>query len=570
MLVNSLQLVSQNIGVPLSHWAYDAIERWEIQGYIDAVYNGSRPFTRREIADYINTTWKYYQDNPEKFSRTDIQQLHYLTLEFQEELLRKKLPNAYTQWRSRLNNIFNSKSLKQLNKVLYPNYRNFIHLHYKEFNLSADPVLSYSKQQKVDVETGENYTLSRISNGLLFYGNLGNYFGFYFDLTDNHLSDQRYQNEKIPYQVWEEAGWPYLTRRDNGDFEFDENVAYLTFDYKYFFLAYGREYNQWGIGHTGNVLLSSNAQLYDQVKFIIRYWRFKYTHITAFLQYISPEARESIKSQSHIDQYWSGNRLEINIGRGIQLGLSEAVIYGDRSLQIGYLNPLSFFKSIEHYYGDRDNGILGIDLEWRMVSGLKIYAEWFIDDITTTKLGTDWYGNKFAYQLGFFIVNPFTLKDIDFMVEYDRIEPYVYTHTYMDYNKYKHYDTILGHYITPNSDHLFLRLRKRLSKFLEIGTDFETHRHGSNLEERNVGGDPDRPFQSGDSPNAKFLDGIRKDQKTYGLFLRYEFIRNLFLELDYRQFELKPYGWQSLLTFRLSFNLGYRDEKFQHIFPATY
>lgn len=568
--LNSPQLISQNIGIPLSHWAYDAIERWEIQGYIEVVYNGSRPFTRREIAEYIYKMWNHFQGNPEKFSSTDIHQLHYLTLEFQEELQGKRLPDAYTQWKSRINKIFDSKTLKPLNKLLYPNYRNFINLQYKEFNLSADPILSYSEQQKVEVETGENYSLARLSNGFLFYGNLGKYFGFYFDLTDNHLSDQRYQTEKIPYQVWEESGWPYLTRRDNGDFEFDENVAYLTFDYKYFYLSYGREYNQWGIGHTGNVLLSTNSQLYDQIKFIIRYWRFKFTHITAFLQYISPEAREDIKSQPHIDQYLSGNRLEINIGKGIQLGLSEAVIYGDRSLQLGYLNPLSFFKSIEHYYGDRDNGVLDVDIEWRIFPGLKIYGEWLIDDITTTKLRTNWYGNKFAYQLGLFIVNPFDLKDIDFMVEYNRIKPYVYTHTYKDYNKYKHYDTILGHHIGPNSDNLFLGLRKRFSKFLEIGANFETQRHGSNLEEKNVGGDPDRPYQNGDSPDVKFLDGIRKDQRTYGLFLRYEFIRNLFFELDYRQFELKPYRWQPLLTFRLSFNFGYRDEKFRHIFPATY
>ncbi len=567
LIVNSL---SQSVSVPLSHWAYDAIERWETQGYIDAVFNGSRPFTRIEMGEYIAETWQSFKKHPEWFTRTEIQQLNYLTHEFQEELNKSNIPDLYSQWEPRLQTLFTKTPLKALSKVFYTNYRNLVNLKYKEFHLNADPVLSYSMQEKIDVENGKKYRLSRISNGLLFYGNLGKLIGFYFDLTDNHLSDKRWQGQKIPYQVWEESGWPYLTRRDNGNFEFDENVAYLTLKYKYFYLSYGREYNQWGVGHTGNPLLSTNTQLYDQIKLIVRYWRFKLTHVTAFLQYISPEVRISIKAQPHLDQYWSGNRLELNLGKGIQIGLSESVVYGNRSLQLGYLNPVSFFKSIEHYYGDRDNGTLGFDFEWRIVPGIKVFGEWFIDDLTTTKLGSDWYGNKFAYQIGSFIVNPLSLKNIDILIEYTRIKPYVYSHSYQDYNKYKHYDTILGHHIGPNSDNTFFRLRKRFSKFFQIGLDFESYRHGSNTEDRNVGGDPDRPFQYGDSPDVKFLDGIRKNQVSYGIVLQYEFIRNLFGEIHYHRCRFEPYSWESLLSFRLSFNFGYRDERIRHIFPVTY
>ncbi|UCE74822.1 MAG: hypothetical protein JSV56_03730, partial [Methanomassiliicoccales archaeon] len=266
----------------------------------------------------------------------------------------------------------------------------------------------------------------------------------------------------------------------------------------------------------------------------------------------------------------SGNRLELNLGKGIQIGLSESVVYGNRSLQLGYLNPISFFKSIEHYYGDRDNGTLGFDFEWRIVPGIKVFGEWFIDDITTTKLGSDWYGNKFAYQIGSFIVNPLSLKDIDVLIEYSRIKPYVYSHSFQDYNKYKHYDTILGHHVGPNSDNTLFRLRKRFSKFLQIGLEFESYRHGSNTEDRNVGGDPDRPFQQGDSLDVKFLDGIRKNQISYGIVLQYEFIRNIFCEIHYQRFRFIPFSWESLISFRLAFNLGYRDEKIKHIFPVPY
>jgi hypothetical protein len=563
---------SQTVSVPMSHWAYDAIERWEIQGLIATVFNGTRPMTRLEMAEYISETWKSYERTPERFSRIDIQQLNYLTLEFQEELQSLKnfrAPDSYELFHPRLQKLFQKTPLKLLNQIFYPNFRNLIALKHKEFSLYIDPILSYSFQQKMDEEKGK-YDLERISNGLLFYGRLGSYIGFYFDLTDNHLSDERWQGTMIPYEVLEESGWPYLTRKENGKFDFDDNVAYLSFNYKYFYVSYGREYNEWGVGQTGNMLLSSNATLYDQVKLIVRYWRFKFTHITAFLQYISPEGRESIKNQPHIDQYWSGNRLELDLGKGIQIGLNEAVVYGDRSLQLGYLNPISFFKSVEHYYGDRDNGVLGIDAEWRIFNGMKIYGEWFIDDITTTKLGTKWYGNKFGWQLGTFIVNPFRLKNIDILIEYTRLKPYVYSHNVKDYNKYKHYDSILGHYIGPNSDDVFFRIRKRFSKFFLISLEYQKYRHGSNLEDRNVGGDPDRGKGDGDSPDVVFLDGVNKRQESYGVSVQYEIIRNLFLVFHYRRMNFQPFEAENLLSFRMSFNFGYRREEIRHIFPISY
>lgn len=571
LIIVGSMLYSQTSNVPLNHWAYDAVERWEIRGFIPAVFNGTKPFTRLEMSGYLAEVWKFYQGQPEKFSKTDLEQLLYLTLEFKEELEKSenfKSPEQFDYWNPRLYTVFHHAPFKWVKRYLYPNYRNFVAVQHGDLRLVADPILGYSVQQKMDDNFGK-YQLARLSNGLVLRGELGKYFGFYFDLTDNHLKDERWQDQKIPFQVWEESGWPFLTTRVNGDFDFDENVGLLNFHYHYFDLVYGREFNQWGVGHSGNLMLSSNAQLYDEIKLVIQYWRFKFTHLTAFLQYVSPEGRLSMKDQPHINQYWSGNRLETNLGKGIQLALSEAVIYGDRSLQLGYLNPFSFFKSSEHFYGDRDNGVLSIDLEWRVRNGFKWFGEWFIDDITTTKLGSDWYGNKFGWQTGIFLVNPLSIKDIDLLAEYTRIKPYVYSHSYQDYNKYKHYDTILGHYIGPNSDELLLCLRRRFSKFLQLALEYQNYRHGSNPEDRNVGGDPDQPWESGDAIDATFLDGIQRKQQTYGISVQYELVRNLQVEFHYRRIKYQPFEWENLFSGRISFNLGYRNEALRHIFPFT-
>lgn len=563
------QLYSQTTSVPLSSWAYDAIERWEVRGFINGVFNGTKPYTREEMAKYIAETWQTYVREPEKFSRTDRQQLYSLRFDYDEELKAYHLSPIRERWQPRLQTLFQKTPLRFFNNIFYTNYRNALTFRHGEFNFYADPVMDASREQKYDQTQGK-FDQSRIANGFLFRGNMGSYIGFYFNLTDNHAVDGRWENRRIPFEVLQESRWPYITPGDNGGFDFDENVAYVTFNYKYLYVLYGRDYNQWGVGHNGNLMLSTNAPVADQLKLSIRYWRFKFTHLTSFLEYISPAMRQSMKSEPAVNVYWSGNRLELDMGRGVQLGFSEAVVYGNRSLDPGYLNPVTFFKSLEHYYGDRDNGTLGLDLEWRVIPGLKLFGEWFIDDITTTKLGSDFYGNKFAWQGGFFMVNPFSIPDVDFLLEYTRIKPYVYSHTVADYNKYKQYDTILGDYIGPNSDDIFLRLRKRFTGYLQLSLVFEHYRHGANPADENVGGDPDRPHVYGDSENAPFLAGILNEQTSWGPSLQYELVRNLIGQVHFRRYQTTGGDWESLVSFGLSFNFGYRDESFRNIFPLTF
>ncbi len=560
--------LSQTVSVPLSHWAYDAIERWEVRGLISAVFNGSKPYTREEMGIYLSKVLESYQSQPEEFSEVDIDQIRYLTVEFKQELKSFDKSPTPAHWKPRMGRLFGKWPFKKFNNLFYTNHRNLLNIHHEEFQLFADPIFNVSSLEKLDPQKGL-YQQTRTSNGFLFWGSLGNYFGFYFNLTDNHLQDSRWKNQRIPYEVLEESGWPYLTINDNGNFDFDENVATVTLNYKYFYLLYGREYNKWGIGHGGNLMLSTNAQLFDQIKLVVRYWRFKFTHITGFLEYIPQDSRQLIKSQPKTDVYWSGNRLELNLGKGWQLGLSEAVIYGNRSLQLGYTHPFGFFGSLEHFYGDRDNAVLGIDAEWRVIPGIKLFGEWFIDDITTSKLGSDFFGNKFGWQGGAFIVNPFSLKDVDFLAEYTRIKPFVYSQSFRDYNKYKQYDTILGHHIGPNSDDIFLKVRKRFSKFLNISFVFEQYRHGANSENNNVGGDPDLPHPLDENRDAPFLNGQLVKQKSWGGSVSYELLRNLFTELHFRRFQYNDNSWESLFSFRISFNFGFREEPIRNIFPLT-
>jgi hypothetical protein len=563
-------IFGQTVNVPLTHWVYDLLERWETRGFIENTFGHTKPFSRDEVAEYLNEVFQKYSEDASQFSSIDEQFLRCCASEFSEELQKfaADLPDY-----SKTNRFHLFRETKPISsiwpKFLYSNNRNLLSIKHKELSFYADPLAQISSEDYLSATDTIN-TLHRISNGFLFRGGLGNNIGFYFMLTDNHIS----RNPDFhPTEVIEESGLPYLQFGGDEAADFDENVTYLTFKHKYFYLLYGRDYNQWGVGHRGNLMLSTNAPIYDQIKLVVRYWKFKVTHITAAIQYVSPRARNSIKRFNPIDVYWAGNRFEFYMGKGIQIGFAESIIYGNRSLQIGYLNPLAFFKSIEHYYGDRDNGAISFDAEWRILRGMKIYGEWFIDDIITTKLGSKWFGNKFGYQAGIFVVDPLNISGVDILLEYSRVKPYVYSHSVHDYNKYKHYDTLLGHYIGPNSDDWLARLRFYPHRRLRLQLDFENYRHGQDDLENdiNVGGDPDYPYRFDvDAGDAPFLAGKRIYRTVAGGEIQYELLRNFFLNLKLHQIKSDQVKSETLYSFQVKFNFGYRNESLGYFEPAKY
>jgi hypothetical protein len=126
-------------------------------------------------------------------------------------------------------------------------------------------------------------------------------------------------------------------------------------------------------------------------------------------------------------------------------------------------------------------------------------------------VGTGWWGNEFAWQGGCASANILGIGDLDAVVEYTRIEPYVYSNRVAG-NDYTHDNIGLGHHLQPNSDELFARLTWRPDAKVMVAGGVTFSRHGENITAdtglvRNVGGDVLAGHRGTDSETATFLDG---------------------------------------------------------------
>lgn len=512
-------LYSQSVNVPLNHWAYDFIERLEAKGVITGALNSTRPYSREEMVHYLLQVEEKVKDGF-RLSSVESEQLRFLHFEFKEEFMQLTGSDG-VHYEAKLQKLRG----KIIPTFLYKNNRNFFNIQQPAFQLYADPIFYHTWQYaNPDSIEGTDRVLKR-THGVTLWGRLGTHVGFFFNARDTKEWGSRTYPDRFDISL---PGLGFVNGYRTHIWH-DETVAYMVFKLPYFQLTIGKDSNYWGPGFNGSLGLSNNATSYDQIKLQSKVWRLKFTYVWGFLRtfpvLLDPDG--STKPKNLV-----AHRLEIDVTKWLDLGFYETVVYGNRRFELAYVNPINFYRSAEHFLDDNDNAAMGMDVDFLLIPNVKLYGELFIDDLTTTKLGSGFFGNKTAFQAGGLWVDAFRLPNLDVRVEYARTRPYVYTHE-KAINTYSHFSTGLGHWIGPNSDDLLLRLQYRFSKSLVVAVRFESFRHGANEPGRNVGGDINRPFQGGDPEFIGTLDGIRERRNDFGFETSYELFRNFYFGLKF-------------------------------------
>ena len=539
---------SQTVYVPSSHWVYEFLDRCETKGVLSFVLSGTKPLTRKEIAGYlsplINDEQVYL-----RLSKTEQQQLSFLVFEFQEELNDGSSDNYI----SRIEQIKKNKFVDAvLPDILYHDNRNFLQFKHKELNVYIDPVMRRKRLYAEADTLSEQEKVFHDTNGFSMWGTIGSSLGFVIDVRDS----KEWGTRDYPgVKNFSREGLGFA-RGGNDHLYHDETLAYVTWQWKYFLLQYGKDSNRWGPGYHGQLGLSDLATSYDLIKMQLVWPRLKFTSMLAFLQHYT----DAYFDGEHEDKMLAAHRLEFAPAKWLELGMYEMVVFADRKFEPAYFNPVMFFRSAEHYLGDRDNAVMGLDWELKVIPKTKLYGELFIDDVTTKKLGTGFYGNKYGYTLGLFYVDALGFENFDTRLEWTRIRPFTYSHKDFVTN-YRHFTTPLGHWLGPNAENLFFETTYRYSKQLLLKVRYEFRRHGADPAGENWGGTFFRQRNVLNDPEyVELLDGDLETTNIFGTELSYELFRNCYVCLNYNHyvtdFEKKLYTKNSEKRSEIIFSLG--------------
>ncbi len=182
------------------------------------------------------------------------------------------------------------------------------------------------------------------------------------------------------------------------------------------------------------------------------------------------------------DKFLALHQLSYAAGGGVQLFAGETVIYGNRGLDLNYLIPVSFWRAAEHNLRDRDNVMIYGGMNYKPSPDLVIYLQGALDELSYSKLLTNWWGNKYALQTGLQAALPRLYqsggKSPVLNLELTAVRPWTYAH-YMNHTMYSHDRRPLGYSKGSNLVDLSVGLKLPLPLQTSLQSSASFTRQGS-------------------------------------------------------------------------------------------
>ena len=330
---------------------------------------------------------------------------------------------------------------------------------------------------------------------------------------------------------------------------------------------FGRGRNRWGPG-MGTLFLSDYAAPYDHLQLRASAGPVRYA--STFARFTTPDRDPRGRDALLPSKYGAFHQLVLSVGR-VQLEAFEAVMFHDDTLrgnrsgfELGYLNPVIFYRSVESEIGSGDNALIGLGGAVRPADGVRAYGQVLLDEFAAAKFfGQDDFTSKWGLLAGVHAVD--LVPGLEARAEYARLRPYLYGHR-TESSAYVHYNDVLGHPIGPNADDAAVFLRYRPSAAVTAALDVSRTRRGRDPDSVYVGADPRVSYQDRVSDVAPTLGGVRQTAWLVEARVGYEVLPRLVVEgaAVYQSLSDAERGRNQALTalLQLRWGLPFRSERY--------
>ena len=510
LTIITTSVVSAQIGyIEVNNPIYTYLDRMQSLHLIENYNSFEIPKTRKEITKRL----REIVEVRDRLNSIDARTLNDFLIEFNFDL-----SNSTESYYSLFNDTTDTPLFNQKEKFLY------YYTDSSKFNSFINFVGSGEYLYSTDEETSLNSNASLFTFGGEIRGTIYNNFGYYARATNGlQFGDTELASFKSNLRY----NYKYNSDHDSSKF-FDETIGYLSAEFDYIKFKIGRDRVNIGYGPS-KILMDNYFPPMDYLSLQLNYSIFDFSFLHGKLFGNTSIALNGQRVIS--DKYNAYHRLGFNFSKHLQIGIGETIIYANRNMDLSYLNPFSFYKSAEHANQDRDNSMLFLDFRNNSFKGLTIYGTILMDDVDFTKLGTDWYGNKFIYEFGL-TYEPFPESfPLTLGVQYLRIDPYVYAHRFED-NNYTSMDIGVGPNLQPNSGSHFFNIKYKPHYRVELELSYQFINHGANEVDSdgnviiNYGGDILVGHRVGDSDDVIFLNGIEKRTDHFIFTAKYEPFKN--------------------------------------------
>lgn len=504
LIFSSFWSKAQNTFLPIDNFTNYYTDRLDIIGISHINSTSLKPLLRNEVYNFDikeknKNSIKYYGNiiAPQSFRYIEADNIELSDYDTSDE------KSAY--------------NFKTFKKQIFAHPSAFYSVHKKDFLLVLNPVFGFSGGYDF---TSNNSTFQN-SRGLEVRGTIDNKVGFYSFITENQFRFPQYYNTIID-SSGVIPGYGFHKPFGSGAYDFFLARGYITFSAtKHISMQFGHDRNFIGNGYR-SLILSDFSNPYLFLKINTKFRRFNYQNLyTQLYDYSYSEGKSALGHSKYFVNHYLGIKFPCNFS----IGFFESVIYnrGNNSskgyFDISYLNPVIFYRAIEHNLNSSDNVMVGADWKWNFKNHFSFYGQFVLDEFIKNEMvkHTRSWVNKFGVQSGLKYINAFKIKYLDVQIEYNIVRPYMYAHFKQNQN-YINYNQPLAHPFGANfKEIVFLaKYRPTYKLFVEAGFLNIIKGLDSNSTTKNFGGNilidyQNRPKDTG----IKISDGVKT---VYSIF----------------------------------------------------
>ncbi len=454
--------------IPLDHWAYPALERFEALGLCRLP--DDRPWTRAEFADLVADLARRAWET--RLSPRDRYELSRLEKEFTAFAGRRDPQARYDP------------------PTLY----------------LPDAPLLFTADFDLEGSAERDAFTDRIEPRLLSHPEAQVHFGERATLDVRYrleLTRARGNRARNAKPSRRERSWKGLTSL--------YERGYLIGAWKRVHVFAGRAAIDWGPSDGDNLITPGSRHTLDQLGARIRLGPLRLSAFDAQL-WPAPQRR------------MAGHRLEVAFGSAV-LGFSETVVYAGRGMDPVYAMPLASFYANQFAERGDDNVVWALDGKVRLARGVLAYASLLVDDAQFERDGTA--PDKLAADVGGRVALSSPLA-LTLRARYRFADIYTFTHrdsstVYVSgRGEIDHGDVLLSGAPSPDSDDWFVEAQTfpRANVVLTARLAAERRGEGDDLRRHHPGDPIDPPFPLG------VVERVLRASAT----LRWEFDRNQWIE----------------------------------------
>lgn len=456
-----------------------------------------------------------------------------------------------------------SFAVRPVFKAFYKTPADLYAVNTKDFKLVINPLLNLQYGGAND-GTGSIFVNTR---GVFLRGNIANKVGFYTILTDNQERDPAFvrdyvtKHDAVPgagfYKYYQGNGYDYFDARGGISF----NAA------KYFNIQFA--YDKLFIGNGfRSLLLSDFSSNYLYLRISTRIWKFDYENI--FAQTIAPfppygtDGKRDMRAQN----YMMMHHLSLQVTRWLNIGFYENIMEdGKYGLQLSYLNPVIFYRSVEQQLGSAGKANVGFDFKANIAKTVQLYGQLLINEFVTKEVlnySRGNFANKQALQLGAKYIDAFHVRNLDLQVEANYIRPFTYTN-FDSTTNLTHYNQPLAHPLGANLKEFIGIARYQPLPKLYLTGKLMYHKQGLDSAGINFGADVFRSYNSRPRNNGFFIgSGIPVKSTTAALTASWEIFENMFIDLNttYRTYNVLDQPKSNTFFYTVGFRVNLQPREF--------